>query len=46
MSRYIRPGVGQKPAIARRLIMTAVVQIENTPPLDMEDMIANAMGKP
>jgi hypothetical protein len=39
-------GVGEKPPIARRLIMPSMVQIEHTPPLDLKEMVTNLMRKP
>lgn len=38
--------VGEESAVARRLIMAAVVQIKDTAPLNVEYLIANAMGEP
>ena len=40
------PGVGEKSPVARRFIMSAVVEVEHAPPLDMKEMIANLVGKP
>ena len=37
--------VGEESAVARRLIMAAVVQIKDTTPLNVEHLIANAMGE-
>lgn len=39
-------GIGQKPAVTRGLIMAAMVQIEDTTLLHMEQMIADFVGKP
>ena len=38
--------VREEPSVAGRLIMTTVVQIQDTPPLNVEHLIANAMGEP
>jgi hypothetical protein len=38
--------IGEEAAVPRRLIMTAVVQIKDTAPLNVKHLIANAMGKP
>ncbi len=40
------PGVGEKSSIARRFIMSPVMQIENAAPLDVEEMVSNLVGKP
>jgi hypothetical protein len=39
-------GVGEKSSIAGRFIMSPVVQIEHTAPLDVKEMVANLVGKP
>lgn len=40
------PGVGEKSSIARRFIMSSVVQIENASPLNVKEMVSNLVGKP
>ena len=40
------PGVREKSSIAWRFIVAPVVQIEHTAPLDVEEMVANLVGKP
>jgi hypothetical protein len=40
------PGVGEKPSVARRFIMSTVMQIKHTAPLDMKEMVSNLVGKP
>ena len=39
-------GIGKESSIAGRLIMPAMVQIQHTSPLDLEQMVTNLMGKP
>jgi hypothetical protein len=38
--------VGKESAVARRLIVTAVMQIKDTAPFNVEHLIANTMGEP
>ena len=40
------PGIGEKSSVARRFIMSSMVQIENATPLDMKEMVSNLVGKP
>ena len=40
------PGVGKKSSVARRFIVSSVVQIENAAPLDVKEMVSNLVGKP
>ena len=40
------PGVGEKSSVARRFIVSSVVQIENASPLDVKEMVSNLVGKP
>jgi len=40
------PRVGEKPSIARRFIVSTMVQIEDASPLNMKEMIPNFVGKP
>jgi hypothetical protein len=40
------PGVSEKSTVARRFIMSPVVQIENATPLDVKKMVSNLVGKP
>jgi len=38
--------IGQKPPVARRLVMTTMVKIEDSPPLDMKNVVANTLRHP
>jgi hypothetical protein len=40
------PGVGEKSSVARRFIVSSVMQIENATPLDVKEMVSNLVGKP
>ena len=40
------PGVGEKSSVARRFIVSSVVQIENASPLNVKEMVSNLVGKP
>src|SRR6185312_10089858 len=40
------PRIGEESPIAGRLIMPAMVQIQHTSPLDLEEMVTDLMGKP
>jgi hypothetical protein len=40
------PGVGEKSSVARRFIVSSVMQIEHASPLDMKEMVSNLVGKP
>lgn len=40
------PGIGEKSSVARRLIMSTVVQIKDAAPLDVKEMVSNLVGKP
>jgi hypothetical protein len=40
------PGVGEKSSVARRFIVSSVVQIKHAAPLDMKEMVSNLVGKP
>src|SRR4029078_5363699 len=40
------PGVREKSSVAGWFIMSPVVQIQHTTPLNMKEMVANLMGKP
>jgi hypothetical protein len=40
------PGVGEKSPVARRFIVSSVMQIENATPLDVKEMVSNLVGKP
>jgi len=40
------PSVGEKSSVARRFIVSSVVQIENASPLDVKEMVSNLVGKP
>jgi hypothetical protein len=38
--------VGEKSSVARRFIVSSVVQIENASPLNVKEMVPNLVGKP
>jgi hypothetical protein len=40
------PGVGEKSPVARRFIVSSVMQIENATSLDVKEMVPNLVGKP
>ena len=40
------PGIGEKSSVARRFIVSSVVQIEHTSTLDMKEMVSNLVSKP
>ena len=40
------PGVGEKSSVTWWFIMSPVVQIQHTAPLNVEKMVANLVGKP
>ena len=40
------PGVREKSSVARRLIVSPVVQIEDAASLDVKEMVSNPVGKP
>jgi hypothetical protein len=40
------PGVGEKSSIARRFIVSPVMQIENASPLDVKKMVSDLVAKP
>jgi len=40
------PGIGEKSSVARRLIMSPVVQIKDAAPLDVKEVVSNLVGKP
>jgi hypothetical protein len=40
------PGVREKSSIARRFVVSPVMQIEDTSPLDVKEMVSNLMCKP
>jgi hypothetical protein len=39
-------GIREKASIPRRFIVPSVVEIEHPTPLNMEEMVANLVGKP
>ena len=40
------PGVREKSSVAGRFIVSSVVQIEHTSPLNVKEMVSNLVGKP
>jgi hypothetical protein len=40
------PGVGEKSSVARRFIVSSVVQIKHAAPLNVKEMVTNLVGKP
>ena len=40
------PGVGEKSSVARRFIVSSVVQFQNASPLDVKEMVSNLVSKP
>jgi len=40
------PGIGEKSSVARRFVVSSVVQIKHAAPLDMKEMVSNLVGKP
>ena len=38
--------IGQKPPVARRLVMTTMVKIEDSSPFDMKNVVANTLRHP
>jgi hypothetical protein len=40
------PGVGEKSSVAGRFIVSPVVQVEHTAPLNVKEMVSNFVGEP